>query len=86
VPGFGQVYNGRFGRGCVILGGTALGLLLMVLPGLCVWGIGAWDSYRIARDMNLGNVPYAPAPKVKMAAFIVLPFLLVLLFTARTVG
>lgn len=79
VPGLGQVYNGRLGRGIVVMGLTAIGLVMLVLPGLCVWGIGVWDSHRMARDMNLGNLPYAPTPKAKMAAFVALPLLLVLI-------
>lgn len=79
VPGLGQVYNGRLGRGIVVLGLTVIGLMMLVLPGLCVWGIGVWDSHRLSRDMNLGNLPYAPTPKAKMAAFVALPILLVLI-------
>jgi ABC-type thiamin/hydroxymethylpyrimidine transport system permease subunit len=44
-----------------------------------IWLFGIWDGYRMARDMNIGNLPYSPTPKAKMAAFVVLPLFLLIL-------
>ena len=37
----------------------------------------------MARDMNLGNLPYATTPKGKMAAFVVVPLLIVFLIVSQ---
>lgn len=77
VPGLGQVYNGRAGRGCIVLAGTIVGFLLLLVPGLCVWGYGIYDGYRSAKRTNLGDLPFRPAQPIHMAAFVAVPVLIV---------
>lgn len=77
VPGLGQVYNGRAGRGCIVLAGTIVGFLLLLVPGLCVWGYGIYDGYCSAKRTNLGDLPFRPAQPIHMAAFVAVPVLIV---------
>ncbi len=50
IPGAGQIYCGRIGRGLAFLFGTALGLVLLVIPGLLIYLFNIYDAYRLAQN------------------------------------
>jgi hypothetical protein len=60
IPGLGQSYNGKYFRGFGLLIAAAIGLLAFIMPGLLVWIYGIYDSYKTARAMNEGKIPYVP--------------------------
>jgi len=45
IPGLGQLYKGRIGRGAAFFCGTVAGLFLFVFPGVGVWLWGIIDAY-----------------------------------------
>jgi len=58
IPGLGQAYNGQILRGLLLFFTTGIGLLLFVFPGIIVWIFGIYDSYRTAKKMNYGDIPF----------------------------
>ncbi len=58
IPGLGQAYNGQILRGLLFFFATGIGLLLLVFPGIIVWIFGIYDSYRTAKKMNYGDIPF----------------------------
>lgn len=46
IPGAGQIYRGKLGPGLLWLFGTALGYVLLVLPGLVLHIICIVDAYK----------------------------------------
>ena len=78
--GLGQVYNGNFGRGVLILLGTAVGYLFFIIPGLAVYVYGIYDAYRTATRMNAGEVPYQETNVLHMVLFVVFWFIAIAAF------
>lgn len=78
--GLGQVYNGNFGRGALILLGTAVGYLFFIIPGLAVYIYGIYDAYRTATRMNAGEVPYQETNVLHMVLFVVFWFIAIAAF------
>ncbi|MDD3621698.1 MAG: zinc ribbon domain-containing protein [Methanofollis sp.] len=68
--GLGQVYNGNFGRGFLILVGTMIGSLFYVIPGLIVAIYGIYDAYSTAKQMNAGEIPYKETNALHMILFV----------------
>jgi len=58
IPGLGQAYNGHILRGLLFFFATGIGLILLVFPGVIVWIYGIYDSYRTAKKMNYGDIPF----------------------------
>ncbi|MDV2481087.1 hypothetical protein F8E02_03490 [Methanoculleus sp. Wushi-C6] len=78
--GLGQVYNGQFARGLVILAGTLVGALGFAPAGAAIWLYGTYDAYATARRMNEGAIPYheSSIPSVLLFALVWLFILLLL--------
>jgi len=58
IPGLGQVYEGeRPIVGLFWLGGTIVGLLFCLIPGIIVWIYGIYNAYHTAELMNSGQLP-----------------------------
>ncbi|MBP2145103.1 TM2 domain-containing membrane protein YozV [Methanofollis sp. W23] len=74
IPGLGQVYNGDLKRGFGILLGTAIGTVLLLIPGLIVWLYGIYDAYKTAQGINAGEVPFRENSGLKMVLFVGLWF------------
>jgi TM2 domain-containing membrane protein YozV len=70
VCGLGQVYNGSFGKGILILFGTLIGYLIFVIPGIIVLVYGMYDAYMTAKKMNEGQVPFVPYQTTHIIAFV----------------
>lgn len=68
--GLGQVYNGNFGRGFLILVGTMIGSLFCFIPGLIVAIYGIYDAYSTAKRMNAGEIPYKETNALHMILFV----------------
>jgi len=77
--GLGQVYNGSFGKGLLVLVGTLVGLLFFTIPGIIVLGYGIYDAYTTARKMNEGQIPFIPHQVTHIIAFIVVGVIMVVL-------
>ena len=77
--GLGQVYNGSFGKGLLVLVGTLIGLLIFTIPGIIVFGYGIYDAYTTARKMNEGQIPFIPHQVTHIIAFIVVGVIMVVL-------
>lgn len=58
-PGFGQVYNGQYKKGLLVLVATILGLYLFLVPGIVILGAGVYDAYRTAQRQNAGTMPFS---------------------------
>ncbi|MDD4254237.1 MAG: zinc ribbon domain-containing protein [Methanofollis sp.] len=78
--GLGQVYNGDFGRGFLILVGTVIGSMFYFIPGLFVWAYGIYDAYTTAKRMNAGEIPYQETNALHMILFVVLWFVGIAVF------
>lgn len=74
IPGLGQVYNGESSKGAVILFGTAIGVVIFIVPGLIVWIFGIYDAYATANKMNKGEIPFKPTIPSHLILFFVLRF------------
>jgi len=72
VPGLGQVYNGMTARGIAILIGTAIGLFIVVIPGVVVWLYGMVDAYTTAKKMNDREIPFLPTSTAHLILFFIL--------------
>jgi TM2 domain-containing membrane protein YozV len=70
--GLGQVYNGQFRKGLLILLGSSIGFFIFVVPGLAVYGYGIYDAYVTARKMNSGEVPYREINRVHAGIFLLI--------------
>lgn len=57
-PGFGQVYNGQYKKGILVLVATIFGFYIFLVPGIVILGAGVYDAYRTARRQNLGLIPH----------------------------
>lgn len=57
-PGFGQVYNGQYKKGILVLVATISGLYFFLVPGLVILCAGVYDSYRTALQQNAGTLPF----------------------------
>lgn len=77
--GLGQVYNGRFGKGLLVLFGMIIGSMIFLVPGLIVWVYGIWDAYSTAKKMNEGQIPFVPHNTLHMIAFIAIVVILVII-------
>ncbi len=69
-PGLGQVYNGENMKGVIFFLGFIVGVVVMVIPGIIVWGVGIWEAFRTARLMNAGEIPLKPTRKKNMVFFV----------------
>lgn len=54
VPGLGQIYCGRIGRGIFILITTII--LMFIVIGVVEWIWNIYDAYAIAEKINSGDV------------------------------
>jgi len=52
VPGAGQMYSGRIGRGIGLLLGTIIGSFFLVLPGIAVYIYNLVDAFNVAQENN----------------------------------
>lgn len=52
VPGLGQIYCGRIGRGILILITTII--LMLIVIGIVEWVWNIYDAYAIAEKINSG--------------------------------
>jgi len=50
MPGLGQVYCGRIGRGVLLFIGYVIGLFCLVLPGIAVLVWAIVDAVKIAEN------------------------------------
>jgi TM2 domain-containing membrane protein YozV len=76
--GLGQVYNGQFAKGVLILSGALLGSFL-IIPGILIWLYGVYDAYRTSKQMNAGVLPFAAYNWAHIIVFIVFGFIAVAL-------
>jgi hypothetical protein len=60
LPGMGQNYAGRYGRGLMFAVLVAAGLIFYIVPGILLWIAAGYDAYRIARQVNCGSLPFVP--------------------------
>ena len=58
LPGLGQLYNGKVGKGLILAACYCVGLCLMFIPGLIVWVYAMWDAYKEAEKMNRREMPF----------------------------
>ncbi|HNI41418.1 MAG TPA: tetratricopeptide repeat protein, partial [Methanoregulaceae archaeon] len=76
IPGLGQAYNGQILRGLLFFFATGIGLLLLVFPGIIVWIFGIYDSYRTAKKMNYGDIPFKNTSVKLIVGYILLLLIL----------
>ena len=58
IPGLGQVYNGMLVRGIILFIATLIGLLIFIIPGVCIWIYSIYDAFRTAQKINRGKVAF----------------------------
>jgi TM2 domain-containing membrane protein YozV len=78
LVGLGQVYNGQFAKGALILCGALLGSFL-VIPGILIWLYSVYDAYRTSKRMNAGEIPFVAYNWGAIIGFIVLAIIAVAL-------
>ena len=79
-PGLGQVYNGEFRKGLLILFGSAIGFFIFVIPGLIVYIYGLYDAYVTAKKMNTREIPYREINRVYVGFFLLFWLAIVVAF------
>ncbi len=62
IPGLGQIYAGKTGRGLAFLVGFFIGLLFF-LPGVIIWIFGMIDANNIAKRYNEFVLTYGRPPQ-----------------------
>lgn len=72
IPGLGQAYNGRIGRGIEVMLGTALGFLVFLVPGAIVWIYGIVDAFLTADRMNRKEIPFRSSRTQDLVVFLLL--------------
>ncbi len=50
VPGLGQMYVGKFGRGAILFILYIIGWFVFVFPAIIIWIIAIWDAYKTAKE------------------------------------
>jgi len=56
-PGLGQIYNGENFKGFLLFFWVLAGLIILI-PGIIIWGYGIYDARAIALKMNSGVIPH----------------------------
>jgi TM2 domain-containing membrane protein YozV len=56
-PGLGQIYNGENFKGFLLFFWVLAGLII-IIPGIIIWGYGVYDARAAALNMNSGKIPY----------------------------
>jgi len=79
IPGLGQVYNGETSKGIGILIGTALGLLIFIIPGVIIWIYGMYEAYTTANKMNKQEIQFRPTKTAHLIIFFVLGFFIIII-------
>lgn len=82
LPGLGQVYDGKTGRGFAIFFGTVIGFFLLIIPGLLVWAFGIYDAYSLALQMNKKEIPFLPTNTSHLIIFFILALVTVVIVAA----
>ena len=52
IPGLGQVYAGKVGRGIAWFIAVGIGYMLFVIPGVILWVVNIWDAVDIVKKQN----------------------------------
>lgn len=78
--GLGQVYNGSFVKGLLMLIGVLIGYLIFFIPGLIVWVYGIYDAYTTAKKMNEGTIPFVAHKTSHILAFIVIGIVIAVIY------
>lgn len=86
IPGLGQVYNGMLIPGIVLFVATLFGLLLLILPGICIWSYSAFHAYRLSKKINSGEIPFCPRNKKRYIFFALNPLVIIFLMLVVTAG
>jgi Rubrerythrin len=68
--GLGQLYNGKFAKGICFQIALAIGLCMLIIPGVIVWVICLWDAYNDSEKMNRGEIPFEEPSAGAIIAFI----------------
>lgn len=58
IPGLGQVYNGNLIWGLILFFASLIGLLIFIIPGVCIWIYSIYDAYRTAEKINRGQIAF----------------------------
>jgi TM2 domain-containing membrane protein YozV len=56
-PGLGQIYNGENFKGFLLFFWVLAGLII-IIPGIIIWGYGVYDARAVALKLNSGKIPY----------------------------
>jgi len=83
LPGMGQVYNGKVGKGLLFVVCFWVGLVL-IIPGLIVWIYAMWDAYTEAGKINTGEVPFENPSFLGILSLFVLHSMFYLILVAIT--
>lgn len=84
--GLGQVYNGRLGKGFLILFSILLVTRLFLLPGILIWLYGIYDAYATAQQMNTGATSFADTSMAAVVIFMIAWTLSALLLGLMALG
>ena len=60
IPGIGQMYAGRTGRGVGFLLGFIVGIFALIIPGIIIWIWSIVDAMKCAREYNAANTMKCP--------------------------
>ena len=52
IPGLGQVYANKIGRGILMLFATMIGYFCLILPGFIIWIVNIFDAKKQAEEYN----------------------------------
>ncbi|MDP3696468.1 MAG: hypothetical protein Q8R55_00365 [Candidatus Taylorbacteria bacterium] len=52
IPGLGQIYCERIGRGIAFLVAAIIGYMIFVVPGLIVALVATFDALNLAKSIN----------------------------------
>ena len=52
MPGLGQIYTEKIGRGILMFVATMIGYICLILPGLIIWVINVFDAKKQADEYN----------------------------------
>jgi TM2 domain-containing membrane protein YozV len=83
-PGLGQIYNGENFKGFLLFFWVLAGLIILI-PGIIIWGYGIYDARAVALKMNSGVILYRKTDRSMVNLYFAMLAMIAILFIMAVV-